>query len=80
MPRNSWVNGHHEVTPNHRDRCHIIDDEVVHAEHIGNANAILPMTAAASAWAYPLSTLVELGPNLEVDPTSGTIYYPVYGI
>jgi hypothetical protein len=30
---------------------------------IGNSNAILPMTTVASAGAYLLSTLVELGPN-----------------
>src|SRR5439155_11712158 len=32
-------------------------------QRIGNSNALLPMTTVASAGAYLLSTLVELGPN-----------------
>jgi hypothetical protein len=35
---------------------------------IGNANAILPMTAVASAGAYLLSTPVDLGPNTRGEP------------
>jgi hypothetical protein len=30
------ADGYHRVTSDDRDHCHIIDDEVVHEEHMGN--------------------------------------------